>query len=80
MTERRSITGLALSWSHVVITLVVWVLTIGMVYAGLRDKTDENARRIQAIEEKSVDRREYDDLKARMSRIEEKLDAALRKK
>lgn len=78
MTERRSITGLALSWSHVVITLVVWVLTIGIAYQGLRGNTAENTRRIQGLEEKSVDRREYDDLKARMSRIEEKLDRALR--
>lgn len=78
MTERRTVTGLALSWSHIVITLVVWIMTIGMVYAGLRDHTEENTRRIKGLEDKFVDRREYDDLKSRMTRIEDKLDRALK--
>lgn len=74
MTERRAISGLAVRWSHVIILLVTWIFGLGVLYAGLKD----DHAHIERLESNSVDRREYDDLKQRMTRIEEKLDRALR--
>lgn len=76
--ERRSVTGIALSWLHVVIILIVYLLTIGVIYGELRSQTNENTRRIQTLEDHQVNREQMkefeEDTQRRLQRIEDKLD------
>jgi hypothetical protein len=78
LKDRRSISGVALRWSHLVIVLIVYVLTLGVIYGDLRSTTSENTRRIQMLEDKAVTREQVtemkEDLQRRLQRIEDKLD------
>ncbi len=76
--ERRAITGLALKWGQLIIALVVYLLTIGVMYGTLRSKTEENAARVKDLEEQTIKRPEHDEMKEnfkrQLDRIEKKLD------
>lgn len=78
--ERRSITGLALRWAHLAVLLVVYFLTIGAIYGTLHSQIDESARRVKDLEEKSIQRNQFnemrEDLIRRLDRIESKVDRA----
>lgn len=79
--ERRAINGVALRWSHLVMALVVYLLTIGVIYGTMRTQIDElraergvNSLQFQEFKE---------DVERRLDRMEKDLDdikrAALRK-
>lgn len=66
---------------HVLITFVMWAVLIVMGYTTLRDDADESKRRIRDLEQRPVVtdqqyRDGQDSLKARLDRIERKLDNA----
>lgn len=78
--ERRSMTGLALKWVHLAILLLVYLLTIGAIYGTLRTQIDESGRRVKDLEEKSIRRDQFNELREdlirRLDRIESKMDRA----
>jgi hypothetical protein len=58
--------------------LIVYFLTIGAIYGTLRGQIDENARRVKDLEEKSIQRGQFNELREdlirRLDRIESKVD------
>ena len=48
--------------------------SIVLSYASMKAQTEENTRRIQLIEEQTVRKEQLEDIKARLERIERKLD------
>jgi len=73
-SERRAITGIAMRWSHLIIALVVYLLTIGTIYGTMRSQLDENNRRLKELEDKALVRDQFnefrDDVLDRLKRIE----------
>lgn len=78
--ERRAISGVALRWSHLVITLVVYMLTVGVIYGTMRTQIDE----LRAAQVTNPQFQEFkEDIERRLTRMERDLDdikrAALKK-
>lgn len=76
--ERRAITGIALRWAHLIIAVVLYLLSLGALYATMREQIAENTRDIERNRQDSVTKERFDDLKEdvtrRLQRIENKLD------
>lgn len=76
--ERRSITGLAIRWVHVIVFLATNLLAIGGMYAALKIQSEQNTKDIQELREHTVDKGRYDEMREdilrRLQRIEDKLD------
>lgn len=78
--ERRSINGIALRWSHLLIGVVVYILTIGVIYGTMRTQIDD----LRAHEVTNPQFQEFkEDVQRRLTRMEGDLDdikrAALKK-
>lgn len=65
-------------WGHIVLALIVYLLSIGVVYGTMRTQLDETTRRVEELEQKTVTREQIDmmreDINRRLQRIEDKLD------
>jgi len=77
--ERRAMTGVALSWSKLILAAAINLVILGALYADLRNTTNENTRRIQTIEERNERELERwqefrEDVKQRLQRIEDKIE------
>lgn len=81
--ERRAINGMALRWSHLILALVIYLLTIGVIYGTMRTQIEE-LRRSQTQSISNPQFQEFkEDIERRLTRIEGDLDdikrAALKK-
>jgi uncharacterized membrane-anchored protein YhcB (DUF1043 family) len=70
---------IALKWSHLIITLLVNLLAIGVLYGTIRAQVDETQRNVQELKDKKVDQRQFDEFREnlvrQLNRIESKLDS-----
>ena len=76
--ERRAMTGVAIKWAQLIIALGIYLLSIGALYATMRSQIDENARRVKELEQQSIGRDQFNEMRdamiRRLDRIETKLD------
>jgi hypothetical protein len=67
-----------LKWSQLIVTLAVWLVSLGTIYGTMQTKVDEAQRATQELKDKKVDQRQFDemrdDLIRRLDRIESKVD------
>jgi hypothetical protein len=61
------------SW-QTLLTLLALLGSIVVSYTTIKAQTQENERRIQHLEEQTVNKDQLDDIKSRLERIERKLD------
>lgn len=64
---------------HCILTLLAWLAMAVAQFVTLQSHAEETARRVQALEEKKVEQKQFDELKEdilrRLQRIEDKLDS-----
>jgi hypothetical protein len=76
--ERRSMTGIALRWSHVAIFLVGNLLSLGAIYGTMKAEIAEARTQIKELQDRAIGEREFkefaEDTKRRLTRIEEAID------
>lgn len=67
-------------WVTVVIMVLAYLVTVVFTFAAVKTTTDEHTQQIRELRENTVTRREMDDVKNWLQRIDGKLDKALEKK
>jgi flagellar biosynthesis/type III secretory pathway M-ring protein FliF/YscJ len=67
-------------WVLVAITVIVYIVTVAGLFASVRDRTESNSQQIHDLQQNTVTRREMDDVKKWLEKIDGKLDRALEKK
>lgn len=68
--ERRSMTGIALRWSHLIIALIVYLVTIGALYGTLKTQAEDTAKRV----EQKVDHSEFEQMLERLASMDRHLE------
>jgi hypothetical protein len=67
-------------WVTILIMLLVYIITAVATFASVKTTTDEHTQQIRELQQNSVSRREMDDVKDWLKRIDGKLDKALERK
>ena len=75
--ERRG-NGIALRWSHLVMALAVYLLTIGVIYGTMRNQVDELRTQVFQLQQEAIQNKQFtefkEDVQRRLQRIEDKID------
>lgn len=65
-------------WGNILLLVLVNVVIVAGLFASVRTTTEEHTQQIRDLQQNSVTRREMDDFKGQLRRIEDKLDQVLK--